>query len=278
MKPLLRYISIVSIIIIGSMTGLFAEKISALSPSTCGYEIGSNVVTFCGRIVSGADPTSFEAGWDDNYAVDKNHAYYHEKIIDGADPKTFQAVHYSDLISKDANHIFCENKLLTTDVQNFKLFEQLDPPQYEPNLSLDGSAVYYRCDKLENSDPKTFTKLYGQETNSTDDGFYKDKNNVYYHQYRFYADADSFHDLGNGYAKDKNAIYFNDKGKVHYADLKSFHVNVRYYGAEGDNEKYRQLDAECGNKYYDAYDDNACYSHGDVFAARNKGAVIGSNP
>lgn len=347
---------------------LFAQSTSALSPSEdCYYTITSTSITYCDKPITGVDLETFKVDPSKYaFATDKNHAYFGEKIISGANPSTFSAI--DEDYAKDATHIFCYEKTLSTDVANFKRYVEIDPNMWDTNIAMDSNSVYYNCDKLPNSDPKTFTIIrteipeyyshfyyYKDKNQAYSDGlviqgadpssfqpidplfskdsghifcyettlttdvqnfkkyvppehplwpsrfsldsnsvyidctklensdsktfvafendqgyeeFSKDKNNAYFEAQKLAADATTFKEIGRHYASDNTQVFYKNL-KISGTETKSFKINL--FDEVG---KHPELDAECGNLAYDAYDDKGCYWEGIKVIARDSNPTL----
>ncbi len=228
-----------------SITGIFVYCLPAVFAwSPCYYEYIEDEVFFCGDVLPGADVSSFEA-LVYPYSKDNIQVFYEAKVVEGANPLSIEVVDDGPYI-KDSNNVYCEGEFLSGDVENFS--------QVEVNtaFAIDSENVYYGCMKLENSDPDTLVQI--------DNDFFRDKNNVYYQGNILNVDMESFEVLGGGYARDVDSVYFRYDGAVAGADRDSFLVK------ESVNDP---VNGECGDVYFDAYDDLNCYGNGILTAERS---------
>ena len=207
------------------------------------YGKDSKNIFFDAKVMKGADWSSFET-IDYIYAKDKNRVYFKEEIIESADPKTFQEVGY--LFYKDKNNVYLENsKIENADPASFEVFK-LTYKDY----SKDKNHVYYKTSILEGADPKTFKHFIGSSywmdkdhvyfdgkrfENSDastfellDGPYYRDKNNVYYHNIVMDADVQTFKIIRESYAIDKDHVFWNSRINEEY-DIKNFNVKDLYY-------------------------------------------------
>lgn len=131
------------------------------------------------------------------------------------DIKSMQPIgfEYSDY-KTDGSYAYCDDR------ETINKFELSSFKVLDAYYATDGQTVYYACQPLPNSDPKTFKNL--------ESCYSKDDNNVY-NAPNIIAEADpaSFVDLGNCYGKDKRAIYYD--GKSITAHVETFQIDGSGY-------------------------------------------------
>ena len=199
------------------------------------------------------------------YAKDKNYVYYNGRVISGADPQTFQILNVNTDpnscyggYTKDKNHIYyCASIVPEADSATFSLL--LDSANATSSYAKDANHVFYAFSHtvITGADPVSFVVLA--------DGYAKDKNHIYGVNYNssdtpldlntfaivqgthfgeyvrdsqriFYksesdgfggflnnVSADSFVALNDVYGKDTQHVYYGNQ-VVPKADTATFHV------------------------------------------------------
>ncbi|TXI92372.1 MAG: hypothetical protein E6Q34_06565 [Burkholderiaceae bacterium] len=183
------------------VTGVYAKDKNHVYHLIWPTENGEDAATYV-RVL---DPTTRS----DNWTKDKNHAYYNGRIVVGADPSTFRAFNFE--FGVDAKNLFFRNTLVPgADVATFELITE-----QAPSYAKDSKQVYYDVSLednpiIEGADPATFT-LFSEGQYNLPTGYAKDKNHVFYQTKLIpEADPDTFVFLDDGYppsAKDKNHVY-----------------------------------------------------------------------
>ncbi|MFC1615927.1 DKNYY domain-containing protein, partial [Patescibacteria group bacterium] len=198
----------------------------------------NNVYKF-GEIINGADPETIEI-INENFTKDQNHVFWDIKMISGVDLNSFEPI--NSAISQDSSNIYCEDGILTTDVENYQFVTE------NTGYATDSINVYFWCTQLENSDSSTFEVVIND--------FAKDKNNIYYQGFIIDMVQDTFEPLIKGYSKDATKVYFRYE-YLPEADATSFEV-VPY-------NTYPDPALFCEEAtMLDAYDDNYCYYNGEI--------------
>jgi len=185
------------------LTGMFLAgmQMMACTPPSLFYHIENNSMYWSGKELKEVDLKTLTIITSDgkniplkdykeqiasHFIKDKNNVYYQGEKIQGADPSTFKAL--GEDYFKDKNNVY-----------------QLIMPKEKkiPNIAglCDLSKFEGSVKKMEKADPNTFEAL------------------------------------GNGYFKDKNSVYYY-KEKVKRADPNTFKTNNSYGEAEDKNHKY----------------------------------------
>jgi hypothetical protein len=180
----------------------------ALIGCSTGYVVDSEKVYFTewneaqGKVKRdiGADASTFQVLEIENYAIDKNHAYFQGNIIGFADPKTFKPL--SELIAKDKSHGYNGSIMINkSDGPTFELIEG--------NYTRDKNDVYYIDQPLSSKSPKGFEILKAGHGNWARDGI-----TYYYSEKKLpVADYKTFKILDDDcfFAKDKFQVYNQDR-------------------------------------------------------------------
>lgn len=181
-----------------------------------GYVKDKNSVFCQGKKIEGSDPDSFEF-LENGYARDKNFVYLYSlcKPIGGSDGATFEIL--SDDYAKDSINVYYKkNKLEGADAKTFKLVFG-----NSSGYSIDQNTAYYEGKRMEGTDPGTFEQI------KEGSGYVKDKNFVY----SYYLaeklpniDAKTFEHISSSYFKDKNSVYLYKDKQIMGADPESFEV------------------------------------------------------
>lgn len=207
------------------------------------YAKDKNHAYFLGEILKNSSPESFKA-IGKYTAKDKNKVYSSNKIIEDADAETF--IMLSDSIGKDKNYVYIDGKKFKNlDAETIKIFDRKSGTTNNNIYFKDKNSVYFLESDLgssiqyfKNSDPATFENLNKH--------YSKDKNKVFYiNSYILEipeADPDTFVILSNeehreNYSKDKNNIFFGDK-KIENADIKSFKIIKGSFSKDKNNVYY----------------------------------------
>jgi hypothetical protein len=191
------------------------------------------------------------------YGKDKNHVYYQGKIIEGADPTTF---YISDRVyTKDKNHAFYGTHLISnradafhragtnegseyaTDGENYYFDEIVikgtDLEIFEPGAyayaRIDNN-IYHRGRLIPGVDIKSFIAL------SPEFEVVKDKNNVFFKEGPINgADAETFVLIRgtDGAFKDRNSVYFNGE-KIPYLNSSTVRISENKNYLIGDHSVY----------------------------------------
>jgi len=199
------------------------------------YAKDSKNVYYKGKVVAGADPTTFEVLAYKNYvgdyiyAKDGTHAYYGEKNIAGADAATFEALYLvesegygeyydegsSATYAKDAHYVYSSATVESS----------LDPS----TVSLEGKFLRDEDSILGGNndiDPASFVSLGGD--------YYKDKDNYYCWAYTVLRvkDPRTFVPLEGPFAKDSQAVYStNGCTSLARSDPNTFEIIPGHEGA-----------------------------------------------
>lgn len=169
------------------------------------YSKDKNNIYYDDKKIEKSDPNTFKF-LDNWYSQDKNNIYYNWVIIQWVDIKSVIFVKcensYCDKnYLKDKNHVYCNWVILDSVIpEKFKIINS--------HLVYWENYVYSNCNKLEWVDHKTFESIWYS--------YYKDKNHVYYDQYKKLEGADSssfglvYNNSGgySWYAKDKYNVYY----------------------------------------------------------------------
>lgn len=216
--------------------------------------------------ITGADAQTFKVLDKDNYAIDKNQAYYKGEPILDSDPKTFVTI--LDYYAKDNYHAFKETKKI--DKADGKSFTVINGGPY----SKDKNDFYFDTIALIVNDLKSFKIL-----NKTDKYGYwaKDKTHYYILSKKYpLADYETFTNIGNGYAKDKFRAYFHDSIIVG-ADPLTFKSTENGY-AEDKNSKFdghKKLNIQDPNSYHVLQNG---YTKDKLHVYANDTIIIGADP
>lgn len=133
------------------------------------YRILGTSVFYQSRIVSGADPISFQVLELDipryNYARDKNAIYYQEKKIEDCDPSSFSVI--NENYSKDKNSVYFQGRKINTATASH--FELLIPDSckkttcfhpcvdsFPERYATDGVSIFYGPVLVKKANLKTF--------------------------------------------------------------------------------------------------------------------------
>ncbi len=146
-----------------------------------------------------ADPETFEF-LGGEFAKDKNHAYFREDVVMDVDPNDFK--HLKGYYATDGKTVYFMDVPL--DGFHPDKFVTLDDQKYDEyiNYATDGESIYYGYNKIQGADPSTFETL--------NNGYAKDKGNVYHYADITSFDAPSFEVLNSLYTKDKDKVYYKD--------------------------------------------------------------------
>lgn len=191
------------------------------------WNTGMGIQTRTFEII-GADALTFKVLYKDNYAIDKNQAYYKGEPILNSDPKTFVAI--LDYYAKDNYHAFKETK--TIEKADGKSFIVINGGPY----SKDKNDFYFDTIALNVNDLNSFKIL-----NKIDEYRYwaKDKTHYYILATKYpLSDYETFINIGNGYAKDELRVYFRDSIVIG-ADPLTF-KSTEYGYAEDKNSKFER--------------------------------------
>jgi hypothetical protein len=166
-----------------------------------------------GKLISGADPKSFDAFYPELEIVkDRSHVFFKDVPIPGADAKTFVFVEGSYGVFKDRNSVYFNGeKILNLDPSTVKVSEI-------GNYLVGDNFVYGITRRDENSDE--FRLIKGR-------------------------DASSFHELQRPWTLDKNGVYYKDK-LFPGADQNTFHS---IDGLESEDKKFRYVDGRIACKF-----------------------------
>ncbi|MDO8517980.1 MAG: DKNYY domain-containing protein [bacterium] len=161
--------------------------------------------------VDDADMSSFVgAGWW--FGKDINHVFFKGRVVVGADSSTFSAVGDRGY-AKDKQHAFFEDRILSDRPNSLRLILQ------ESNESLsfyhyatDGVQVFLNGDDIKGADPTTFGLPFGRAATLA-----RDSHSIYFNGTKVDgADVESFAVLpmplyyqSRGYAKDSHHVYFS---------------------------------------------------------------------
>ena len=139
---------------------------------------------------------------NNDYAIDKQHAYYGDKIIENADLSTFKAYKFGltyDELAMDWQNVYLEGKIIPlASPQSFNLLSR------DRFYAIDDQYVFYGHNIIRGADPDSFIVA--------DQGHAQDKNYIFYQDKIIpNSDAQSFKFLNGdnqGYATDKNQAYY----------------------------------------------------------------------
>lgn len=152
----------------------------------------------------------------------KTHTLQNQSTIDikNMQPIGFE---YSNYVT-DGTYAYCN------DGGNISKFDLSSLKVIDPYYATDSQTVYYACQPLLNSDPKTFIRL--------DSCYSKDSNQVYTgFNILSQADPNSFEDLGICYGKDNKTIYL-DGEPIANADIKTFELDGSSYSHDKNQVYY----------------------------------------
>lgn len=143
-----------------------------------------------------ADAATFEV-LDETYALDEHTVYLNGFPLTGADPASFEVLEEPGY-SRDAEHVFLREGVLTTDVARFAFLP-------DGGLTKDGAHVYWSDGSVLSDDPAHFAIL------SHDEGylFTKDSSDVHVNGNPIEgADPTTFEVYGGAYATDADAVFY----------------------------------------------------------------------
>ncbi len=194
---------------------LLAVLVAVLSG--CGYKVEDDKVYYIswnegqGRVkdlIPGADAASFKVLKHDNYATDRNFAYYKGIRIEGADPSSFRSI--DEFYAVDDRRAYQSRYAIER--AEGKTFEVIDG-----NWSRDRSDCYYNTTPIGVCDRETFT------VRSEYYNWWASDKKCYYYQGKKVPIQDHASTIVYrcGFSKDKFGVYFQDQ-RVKGADPDTF--------------------------------------------------------
>lgn len=253
---------LIALLLISCNTGYKVEKDKVYYKYwNAGMGIGSSTFE-----IIGADAQTFKVLEIENYAIDKNRAYYQGKPILNSNSKTFVPI--LDYYAKDKYHAYMEASII--EKADAKSFEVIDGGPY----SKDNKDYYFDTIALNVNDIHSFKIL-----NKTEEYGYwaKDKTHYYIISEKYIlADYESFINIGNGYAKDKFKVYFQDN-IVNGADPETF-KSLEFGYAEDKNAKFdghKKLNIQDPNSYQVI---QSGYTKDKLHVYANDTIIIGADP
>lgn len=191
--------------------------------------------------IENADVGSFNviiAGYEKNYAKDKNNLFYGCKIIEGAHLESFTIDDNEQTYARDQFHVFYRGKIIEgADPASFRLYQASDNNDISQEVyARDNKHAYEYGKPIEKADVETFQGL--------DFPYSKDQHHVFWHgQIIEGADPASFHvfilqsDGERKYAKDNRAVYWESE-KIVEADPLTFTITTDNGGTPFDKNYY----------------------------------------
>lgn len=209
------------------------------------YAKDKNHAYYDGKIIESADPQSFEF-INGKYTKDKNHVFYYDEIIFGANPKTFKLVEnsfYKNIEAydgKDNNNIYINGVLVDgVDVNAFEIIKG--------SYVKDKDSVYYENAEIQNADVATFEVVEYKYSKDANFVYYGDEiienadsstfQVVEFYRLFTYIDGRTKNTLLDGYAKDKNHVYYNGK-IIEDVDASSFEILDYFHYTKDKNHVY----------------------------------------
>lgn len=180
----------------------------SLSPLPRLYHIENDGVYYKKEKIN-ADKKTFRIIGYNNIAKDRKYVYYNGKIISGADPETFEYLNY--YYSKDKYNIYLKGKPLNKrDIKTFRVMGAYNK---------DKNGVYFQENIIKEADPASFKVLYylyhPMGIPQSSETLYAIDDRYVYYEGRVIKNADlkTFEVTNYNQAKDKKNTYFEDKLK-----------------------------------------------------------------
>jgi len=158
-----------------------------------GYLISDDKVFCYGKVIEGADPTSFSYLFG-SYAMDKDYLYYYIdiKIPRKATPTTLPNA--NDLYIRHGEQVIYQGEVINNEASSFKIIND--------EYSKDATHVYYRGEIVEGMVSDGFTVISPY--------YRKDKNQAYFFSTPIpESDSDTFEVLNDAISKDQRNLYYN---------------------------------------------------------------------
>ena len=213
------------------------------------YFVGKSAVYLYGVRVKKALPASFEI-LDGHYTRDARHVFYGGRILAGAEPTSFEHVLDLQKSGEDRTTVFWKDKNRV--YANGVALHKSQPATFKAlsrSYGCDDTHVYYDWHILEDATPRQFVVL--------DSVMGRDNTNLYVRDQRLShnADAATFRLFDNGedtdtYGKDKSRVYFvchwaqKPVVEIAGADPATFVPLERDYAKDDRNVYYRNSETE----------------------------------
>ncbi len=269
--PAQKVLLIASIIVLAALLvfgyiGLLINSLRGIA--TAGYSVTASSAYYNAKAIEQAEPESFAVlassdvfNYRAEYARDKQYVFYCGEILTGADPESFQPFESSQTgFWQDQTHIYYGGEVLPgAKPTGFKILEE--HTEYSVYEDATSSQVYHYGKLIASADAQSLTVF----------NYYlsKDKQAIYYgtEQILPQADVASFEMLPNEdrYARDKHAVYDmagKDSAAIVDADPASIQVLQRGYIKDQQHVYYRDgiashkvLDADANSFVVTAYDE-----------------------
>lgn len=170
-----------------------------------------------GRLVKGADATTFQGLEMGYYGKDAQKAFYLGMMLQDSDGKTFQTLDTLFGYAKDTYSAYYQGqKVLGSDPASFVSLGAY--------FAKDKNSVYYFGQKFEGADAKSFEVINAE--------YQRDANSGYFRGKKIEGSAGAtFKVLNVSFAKDNNFVYFNDMPVVG-ANPAAFSVLKDHYGTD----------------------------------------------
>lgn len=192
------------------------------------YAKDRSKVYFDGRLLSGADATSFDVLARSGFAKDRNYAYVLDRPVSD-DPGHFELIDGG--LSKDSAAVYwTDGRVLSQDPAHFAIVSNSDHYLY----TKDSSTVHVNGNPISDADSGTFHVLHG--------AYAQDARRIFYFTDPIIdADVPSFRPLDGPYAGDARRVYWMGKA-IDGADPATFRVLNAAFECAADAERayYRQ--------------------------------------
>jgi hypothetical protein len=192
------------------------------------YAKDRSKVYFDGRLLSGADATSFDVLDRSGFASDRNYAYVLDRPVSD-DPAHFQLIDGG--LSKDSAAVYwTDGRVLSEDPAHFAIVSNNDHYLY----TKDSSTVHVNGNPIADADASTFHVLQG--------AYAQDARRLFYFTDPIVdADAASFRPVDGPYAGDARRVYWMGKA-IDGADPATFRVLNAAFECSADAQRayYRQ--------------------------------------
>jgi DKNYY family protein len=192
------------------------------------YAKDRSKVYFDGRLLSGADATSFNVLERSGFAKDRNYGYVLDRPVSD-DPGHFELIDGG--LSKDSGAVYwTDGRVLSEDPAHFAIVSNNDHYLY----TKDSRTVQVNGNAIPGADPATFHVLNG--------AYAQDGRRIFYFTDPVVdADSASFRPLDGPYARDARRVYWMGKA-IDGADPATFRVLNAAFECSADAERayYRQ--------------------------------------
>lgn len=179
------------------------------------------------------DANSFEELEDGNkygsrYGKDKDRVYFMGKLLEGADPSSFKIMKDIRSLAKDKKNVYFGDQLVSEDARNFKIVAK--------KHAVDSKQVYLFAGKfihtVEGADPNTFQAF------SISHDMFTDKNHLYRGTKKIEGVQPSeIMILSNAFWKTRTQV-FKQYTPIENVDAESFKVLDRHYSKDKKNVYY----------------------------------------